>query len=318
MYDITALGEILIDFTYQGIGRNGQKLFAQNPGGAPANALTSAARFGAKTAFLGKAGTDMHGRFLKEILEKEQIDTRGFILDERYFTTLAFVDLSPEGERTFSFARKPGADTQITEKELDMEILGNTKIFHVGSLSLTSEPARSTTFAAIKAAKSAGAVISYDPNYRATLWENVETAKREMKSLIRFVDIMKISDEETELLTDEKEPEQATKVLLEKGVKLVAVTLGKDGSYIANAKGGKRVPGFESNVVDTTGAGDAFWGTFLYKLSQSNESIEKITLDMAAEYAGFANAAASLCVENFGGIPSMPLLADVEKRMKMK
>ena len=178
--------------------------------------------------------------------------------------------------------------------------------------------ARSTTFAAIKAAKSAGAVISYDPNYRATLWENVETAKREMKSLIPFVDIMKISDEETELLTDEKEPEQAAKVLLEKGVKLVAVTLGKDGSYIANAKGGKRVPGFESNVVDTTGAGDAFWGTFLYKLSQSNESIEKITLDMAAEYAGFANAAASLCVENFGGIPSMPLLADVEKRMKMK
>ena len=174
MYDITALGEILIDFTYQGIGRNGQKLFAQNPGGAPANALTSAARFGAKTAFLGKAGTDMHGRFLKEILEKEQIDTRGFILDERYFTTLAFVDLSPEGERTFSFARKPGADTQITEKELDMEILGNTKIFHVGSLSLTSEPARSTTFAAIKAAKSAGAVISYDPNYRATLRLNVE------------------------------------------------------------------------------------------------------------------------------------------------
>ena len=294
MYDITALGEILIDFTYQGISRNGQKLFAQNPGGAPANALTSAARFGAKTAFLGKAGTDMHGRFLKEILEKEQIDTRGFILDERYFTTLAFVDLSPEGERTFSFARKPGADTQITEKELDMEILGNTKIFHVGSLSLTSEPARSTTFAAIKAAKSAGAVM------------------------IPFVDVMKISDEETELLTDEKKPEQAAKVLMEKGVKLVAVTLGKDGAYIANAEGGKRVPGFESNVVDTTGAGDAFWGTFLYKLSQSNESIEKITLDMAVEYAGFANAAASLCVENFGGIPSMPLLADVEKRMKMK
>ena len=260
----------------------------------------------------------MHGRFLKEILEKEQIDTRGFILDERYFTTLAFVDLSPEGERTFSFARKPGADTQITEKELDMKILGNTKIFHVGSLSLTSEPARSTTFAAIKAAKSAGAVISYDPNYRATLWENVETAKREMKSLIPFVDVMKISDEETELLTDEKKPEQAAKVLMGKGVKLVAVTLGKDGAYIANAEGGKRVPGFESNVVDTTGAGDAFWGTFLYKLSQSNESIEKITLDMAVEYAGFANAAASLCVENFGGIPSMPLLADVEKRMKIK
>ena len=150
------------------------------------------------------------------------------------------------------------------------------------------------------------------------MWENVETAKREMKSLIPFVDVMKISDEETELLTDEKKPEQAAKVLMEKGVKLVAVTLGKDGAYIANAEGGKRVPGFESNVVDTTGAGDAFWGTFLYKLSQSNESIKKITLDMAVEYAGFANAAASLCVENFGGIPSMPLLADVEKRMKIK
>ncbi len=161
----------------------------------------------------------MHDGFLKEILEKEQIDTRAFILDERYFTTLAFVDLSPEGERTFSLREARGRYADHRERT-GYENSWNTKIFHVGSLSLTSEPARSTTFCSIKAAKSAGAVISYDPNYRATLWENVETAKREMKSLIPFVDVMKISDEETELLTDEKKPEQAAKVLMEKGVKL--------------------------------------------------------------------------------------------------
>ena len=318
MYDVIAIGELLIDFATQSADAEGYPTMKANPGGAPGNFLAALSRYGARTAFLGKVGDDAFGKLLLETMQKAGIETRGIVVDDSVFTTLAFVTFSPEGDRTFSFARKPGADTMLCYKEVDADLLRDTKVFHIGSLSLTDEPARTTTFQAVKEAKKYGAVISYDPNYRATLWENVETAKREMKSLIPFVDIMKISDEETELLTDEKEPEQAAKVLLEKGVKLVAVTLGKDGSYIANAKGGKRVPGFESNVVDTTGAGDAFWGTFLYKLSQSNESIEKITLYMAAEYARFANAAASLCVENFGGIPSMPLLADVEKRMKMK
>lgn len=315
MYDITALGEILIDFTYQGISQNGQKLFAQNPGGAPANALTAAARLGAKTAFLGKAGVDMHGCFLKSVLETEGIDTSGFILDSRYFTTLAFVDLSPEGERTFSFARKPGADTQLEERELNTAVLENSKIFHIGSLSLTDEPAKSTTFAAIQKAKESGSIISYDPNYRASLWSDEETAKQEMRSLVPSVDVMKISDEEMELLTDETRPERAAEALLSQGVQIVAVTLGKDGAYVANRDGGCQVSGFTSQVKDTTGAGDAFWGTFLFCLSQSECPVQELPLGQIASYAEFANAAASLCVERLGAIPAMPRMEEIKVRI---
>lgn len=315
MYDITALGEILIDFTYQGISQNGQKLFAQNPGGAPANALTAAARLGAKTAFLGKAGADMHGCFLKSVLEAEGIDTSGFILDSRYFTTLAFVDLSPEGERTFSFARKPGADTQLEAEELNTTVLENSKIFHIGSLSLTDEPAKSTTFAAIQKAKESGSIISYDPNYRASLWSDEETAKREMRSLVPSVDVMKISDEEMELLTDETKPERAADALLSQGVQIVAVTLGKDGAYVANRDGGCLVSGFTSQVKDTTGAGDAFWGTFLFCLSHSECPVQELSLGQIASYAEFANAAASLCVERLGAIPAMPQMEEMKVRI---
>ena len=262
MYDITALGEILIDFTYQGISRNGQKLFAQNPGGAPANALTSAARFGAKTAFLGKAGTDMHGRFLKEILEKEQIDTRGFILDERYFTTLAFVEIAESGERQFSFSRKQSADTQLCADELNQKLLEDCKVFHFGSLSLTDEPARTATIEAVKIAKSSGALISYDPNYRASLWEKKETAVEQMKSMIPYVDVMKVSDEELVLLTGNKDYSQAVKILLDIGPKLVDVTLGSEGVRLATKQRQEKLPGFKVKAIDTTGAGDSFWGGF--------------------------------------------------------
>lgn len=316
IYDITAFGEVLIDFTYQGMNEKGQKLFAQNPGGAPANVLVAANRLGAHTAFLGKAGNDIHGTFLKWTLEKEEINTQGFILDENYFTTLAFVDLNEEGERTFSFARKPGADTRMEKEEINMEVLNNSRIFHIGSLSLTDEPSRGTTLYALKKVKEKGAIVSYDPNYRASLWKNEESAKKQMRSLIPYVDIMKISDEEIGLLTDEETPENAAKFLCGQGVKLVVVTLGKDGAYVCNQDGGQRVSGFPSKAVDTTGAGDAFWGGFLYKINESGKKPKEISLGEATEYARFANAAASLCVEGDGAIPSMPKREDVMERLK--
>ena len=315
MYDITALGEILIDFTYQGENGDGQKLFAQNPGGAPANALTAASRLGASCAFLGKAGDDMHGRFLKETLIKERIHTGGFLLDPNFFTTLAFVALTPEGERSFSFARKPGADTQLSREELSPDVLKHTKIFHVGSLSLTDEPARGTTMYAVQTARENGSLISYDPNYRASLWRSEEDAKEQMRSLIPYVDIMKISDEETGLLTDFEEPEQAADFLCSQGVKLVVVTLGAKGAYVANREGGIVVPGYKSQVVDTTGAGDSFWGGFLYQICQSGKRPEELSLQEACEAARFANAVASLCVERRGAIPAMPFMEEVLKRL---
>lgn len=315
LYDITTFGEILIDFTWQGVNAEGQNVFAQNPGGAPSNVAVAAAKLGAHTTFIGKAGNDMHGEFLKAVLEKEAVETSGMILDENYFTTLAFVNIAENGERYFSFARKPGADTRIEKEEINIDILDNTCIFHVGSLSLTEQPARDTTHYAIKRAKEKGSIISYDPNYRASLWKDVEMAKTQMCSLIPYVDIMKISDEETELLTGKKNPEEAAKNLFEKGVKIVVVTLGSEGAYLYCKDGGFRIPGFVSNVIDTNGAGDSFWGGFLYCISKAGKKIDEFTIDELKEYVRFGNAVASLCVEKNGAIPAMPTLIEVEKRM---
>ena len=154
-------------------------MFAQNPGGAPANVAVAAEKLGAHTAFIGKAGKDMHGEFLKSVLEKEKVDTKGMLLDENYFTTLAFVSVAENGERSFSFARKPGADTKIEKEEINVDILDKTTLFHVGSLSLTEQPARNTTHYAIRRAKEKGSIISYDPNYRASLWKDKKTAKEQ-------------------------------------------------------------------------------------------------------------------------------------------
>ena len=239
-YDITTFGEILIDFTWQGVNEEGQAVFAQNPGGAPANVAVAAAKLGARTAFLGKAGKDMHGEFLKEVLKKENVETDGMILDEKFFTTLAFVKTAENGERSFSFARKPGADTRIEKEEIHTVILDQTKIFHAGSLSLTDQPARDTTFYAVKRAKKNGSMISYDPNYRASLWKNEETAKEQMRSLIPYVDIMKISDEETELLTGKKNQRKQQKFYFRKVLKSLPSRLEAKEHIFTAKKAGYR------------------------------------------------------------------------------
>lgn len=315
-YGITAFGEILIDFTEQGETREGQALFARNPGGAPANVAVAASRLGARTAFLGKAGKDMHGEFLKSVLEKEQVETKGLVLDDEFFTTLAFVQIADSGERTFSFARKPGADTQITGQELNREILDHTNIFHVGSLSLTNQPGRDTTLFAVRRAKEKGSIISYDPNYRASLWKSEKMAVQQMRSLIPYVDIMKISDEETVLLTGYSEPEKAAEELYRQGVKVITVTLGAEGVYVYSKDGGKTVPGFPSRVIDTTGAGDSFFGGFLYRVNESGKRPENLQQEELLEYARFGNAVASLCVEGKGAIPAMPYPSQVAERMQ--
>lgn len=316
LYDITTFGEILIDFTWQGMNAEGQTLFAQNPGGAPANVAVAAAKLGSHTAFIGKAGNDMHGNFLKSVLEKEKVETKGMLLDDEYFTTLAFVNVGEDGERSFSFARKPGADTRIEKEEIDIEILDRTQIFHVGSLSLTEQPARDTTLYAIRRAKEKGSIISYDPNYRASLWKDEETAKTQMRSLIPYADIMKISDEETEMLTGKVSPEEAAEVLFQKGIKIAVVTLGSKGAYLYCNEGGAHIPGFVSNAVDTNGAGDSFWGGFLYCISRSGKSPEQFAMEELKDYVRFGNAVASLCVEKKGAIPAMPELEKVKERME--
>ena len=310
MFDVTALGELLIDFTPCGTSEAGMNLFEQNPGGAPANVLAALCNLGFQTAFIGKVGDDMHGALLKDTLDKAGIDTTGLIVDDSVFTTLAFVSLQ-NGERNFSFARKPGADTQLRPEEVKEEIVKNTKIFHSGSLSLTDEPARSATFHAVKMAKEAGALISYDPNYRAPLWNSVEEAKEQMRSMIPYADIMKISDEETALLTDYSDPKEAAQALLDQGVACVVVTLGKDGALLKTAQVEIVEKGKERKVVDTTGAGDSFWGGILSRFAKDGISPAEITEEKAREYVRFANAVAGLCVEKRGAIPAMPTLEQV-------
>lgn len=310
MFDVTALGEVLIDFTPCGKSEAGMNLFEQNPGGAPANVLAALCNLGFKSAFIGKVGDDMHGALLKDTLDKAGIDTEGLVVDDTVFTTLAFVSLK-DGERTFSFARKPGADTQLRPEEVKEDIVKNTKIFHCGSLSLTDEPARSATFHAIKMAKESGALISYDPNYRAPLWNSVEEAKVQMRSVIPYADIMKISDEETALLTDCSDPKEAAQALLDQGVKCVVVTLGKDGALLKTAQIEIVEKGKARKVVDTTGAGDSFWGGILSRFAQDGTDPAEITEEKAREYVRFANAVAGLCVEKRGAIPAMPTLEQV-------
>lgn len=316
-YDIVAMGELLIDFTLAGVSETGMCLYERNPGGAPVNMLTAAAKAGLRTAFIGKVGNDMHGKFLIEAVENQNINSDGIILDDNVFTTLAFVNLTKDGERSFAFARKPGADTMIGYKEVDTDLLQNTKVFHVGSLSLTDEPARSTTFQAVKCAKNAGAVISYDPNYRAPLWNNEKTAIERMRSMLPFADMIKLSDEETALLTPYENPDEAANYLLDHGIKIVAVTLGKEGVLICNRKDHQKVSGFSSQVVDTTGAGDSFWGGFMSQFVKSKLNPEDCSMEELKKFARYGNAVASLCIEKKGGILSIPEEKETFKRLQL-
>lgn len=304
MFDVVALGELLIDFTSSGVSPDGMRLFEQNPGGAPANVLCALSNLGLKTAFIGKVGLDMHGDFLRKTLEKQNVSTIGLVKDSSVFTTLAFIELSESGERSFSFSRKPGADTCLKEEELDYDVIKNGKIFHFGSLSLTNEPSRSATLSAVKTAKLAGAIISYDPNYRELLWNNKEEAMERMRSVLSLVDIIKISDEETELITGVKSPEEASKILIDMGISCVVITLGGDGALIRTKTFFEHIKGIKCVVVDTTGAGDSFWGGFLYKLIQCDRRPHELTEKLAIDFVKFANTVASLCIQKRGAIPA--------------
>lgn len=312
MYDVIALGELLIDFTPSGSSPTGMRLFEQNPGGAPANVLCALSNLGRRTGFIGKVGADMHGEFLRQVLEEKGVDTRGLVSDPDAFTTLAFVALSDKGERSFSFARKPGADTCLRSDELNMDLLQQCRIFHFGSLSLTDEPSRSATIAAIQAAKEAGAVISYDPNYRAPLWPDREAAVYGMRSVLKLVDIIKMSDEETYLLTGKEPYVEAATAFMREGIGCVVVTLGKNGAYAANRQGSCQLLPPDAPVVDTTGAGDAFWGGFLHMLLEDDGKPSKFS-ETRRDCTRFANAVATLCVQKRGAIPALPTFAEVSR-----
>ncbi len=316
--DVAALGEILIDFTSAGMSEAGQVLYERNAGGAPANVAASVARLGGKSAFLGKTGSDIFGDFLKSALLAHEVNTDGMRRSDTHPTTLAFVTLSPGGERSFSFYRNPGADTRLSPEELDKGILDNSRFLHIGSLSLTHEPARAATLAAIKTVKEAGGYISYDPNWREPLWENREKGIRMMKSLFPYADMVKVSDEELVLLYNSSDYSSGAVKIMEEGAQLVLVTLGAKGVFYKTKNGEGIVPAQAVKVVDTTGAGDSFVGGLLYRLTRPAEGLNPFTKDGAALESdlAFANGVASLCVTKRGAIPAMPSLSDVERFLR--
>jgi fructokinase len=315
MTDVTSLGELLIDFTSSGKSDSGSRLFAQNAGGAPANVAVAVSRLKGQSAFIGKVGNDMHGRFLKGTLEENNVNCEGLILDDEHFTTLAFVNIVADGEREFSFARKHGADKMLTKEELPLGLIADSRIFHFGSVSLTDEPSRSATLYTAEYARNHGVTVSYDPNYRASLWESEEKAVNQMRQALKLADLVKISDEETFLLTGESDYIKAADKLVADGVKLAVVTLGKDGAYLRTKDFGMNVDGFKVNAVDCTGAGDAFWGGFLMKLCESGKDVDKLTYDELYSFVRYANAVAGICVEHSGAIPSLPDKSEVEERL---
>lgn len=314
--DIVALGELLIDFATKTVNDDGYPTMEAHPGGAPANFLAALTKFGRKTALLGKVGNDAFGKMLIGTLDKAGIDTRGIVIDPRWFTTLAFVTFDESGDRSFSFARKPGADTQLSFEELDLSLIDEAKAFHFGSLSLTDEPARFTTYRAVAYAKSRNKLITYDPNLRKPLWNDMDECKRQLLWGLSQADIVKISDEEVEFLFGMDIEAGAKYILDNYNVKLVFVTCGADGCFFKNATAEGKIPSLSGiKVIDTTGAGDIFGGSAIWKLMQLDKSPDSLNLDELTDIVRFACTSAGLSTTRSGGISSVPEYEAVLKMM---
>lgn len=318
MIDVVALGELLIDFACQSTDAEGYPTMAAHPGGAPANFLAALTKFGAKTALLGKVGADTFGKLLIGTLNKAGIETRGLVSTEDVFTSLAFVTFDEHGDREFAFSRKPGADTCIRFEELDLSLIDEAKVFHFGTLSLTDEPARSSTYKAVAYAKNKGKLITYDPNLRKPLWKDLDTAKEQLIWGLRQADVVKISDEEVKFLFNLSVEDGADYILKNFGVKLVFVTCGAEGCFFKNAVAQGHVPSLDGiKVVDTTGAGDIFGGSAVWKLLQTGKAPELLNATELADVARFVCTSAGLSTTKPGGISSVPEKSQVQKWMGM-
>ena len=315
-YDVVALGELLIDFAAQSIDEQGYPYMKANPGGAPGNFLAALTKYGAKTAMIGKVGNDSFGKLLINTFADARIETKGIISSDDVFTTLAFVSFDENGDRSFSFARKPGADVCIAKEEIDFSIIDKSAIFHFGTLSLTDEPARTATQAAVEYAKQQGKQITFDPNLRLPLWKDENEAKQQMLWGLSKADIVKISDNEVEFLWGINEVEAGKKLLEEYAVKLAMITLGPKGCYLVNKTACVYVECPKVNTIDTTGAGDIFGGSALSRILLAKKDAEELTQGELCQIAQFATAAASLSTQTRGAIPSIPPIQEVEKTVQ--
>ena len=309
--DVTALGELLIDFTENGTSAQGNPILEVNPGGAPCNVLAMLQKLGKQTAFIGKVGDDMFGRQLTEAVSSVGVDTRALLVDKEVHTTLAFVHTYPDGDRDFSFYRNPGADMMLTKDDVDTDLIRSSKIFHFGTLSSTHEGVREATRYAIEVAKEAGDLISFDPNLRPPLWSSLDDARREIEYGLGKCDILKMSDNEVEFLFNTTDYDLGAKLLQEKyHIPLILITLGPNGSraYYKDLRV-EVAPFLQEHTIETTGAGDTFCASSLNYILE--HGLDHLTEKDLTDLLTFANAAASLITTKKGALKVMPEKADV-------
>ncbi|MDD9271668.1 carbohydrate kinase [Paenibacillus sp. GCM10023248] len=318
-YDVIAIGEFLIDFTPYGVSDAGQPVYERNPGGAPVNVAAAMAKLGGKSGFIGKVGADPFGTYLRQALLEYGITEQGLVTTAEAHTTMAFVQLDAQGERSFHFSRSPGADQLLREDEVNLALLEGARICHFGSISMTVEPACSATVYAVSKAKESGALISYDPNWRPSLWESGQQARKAIAAGLDLADLVKVSEEELTFLTGEADIQLASHQLAERHrIGLVLVTAGRAGSYYRLGSKWGKVDSFPVRTVDTTGAGDGFLGAFLYRVLQAGKPVQGWSEDELRQALTFANAAGALATTRKGAIPSLGTMAEIETLMQSK
>lgn len=317
-YDVTALGELLIDFTENGKSSQGNPLFEANPGGAPCNVLAMLAKLGHKTAFIGKVGNDFFGEQLRAAIKEAGIDDTGLCTDEKIHTTLAMVHTYPDGDRDFSFYRNPGADMMLNKTEIREDILKETGIFHFGTLSMTHEGVREATKAAIHIAEKAGAVISFDPNLRPPLWESLDEAREQVLYGLSHCQVLKISDNEIQWLTGEEDYTAGVNWILGRyQIPLILVSMGKEGSRAYyNGTMVEVKPFLQKDTIETTGAGDTFCGCVLHYICE--HGITGLKEENLTEMLNFANAAASIITTRKGALRVMPEEREIRSLLEIR
>lgn len=311
--DVTAMGELLIDFTENGISSQGNPLLEANPGGAPCNVLSMLTNLGHSTAFIGKVGDDIFGEMLKERVSGLNINIENLVTDKEVNTTLAFVHTAEDGDRSFSFYRNPGADMMLRADEVNSELIENSKIFHFGTLSMTHQGVREATIKALEVAKKSGCIISFDPNIREPLWDSMENARTQVKKGLEYCNILKISDNEIQWLTGEEDYSDGVQKIREKyDIDLILVSMGKEGSRAYyNGMVVEANPFLTKDTIETTGAGDTFTGCILHYIL--NNGLDNLDTHNLRKMLNFANAAASIITTRKGALCVMPTKEEIEE-----
>lgn len=313
---LVTLGEILIDFL-QIENNEGLPTFVAQPGGAPANVACAASKYEVSTAFIGKVGKDQFGQQLIEMLKQHQVETKYMTTTNDFPTTLAFVHIGASGERSFSFYRQGCADIQLTKEDIDTEIIQQCRVFHFGSNSMTEKGSEEATIYAMQTAKRHGAIISFDPNIRKMLWRDEKRIKPTVEQVLQQVDILKVSQEELLLITNESNVELALQQLQQQyHIPLIVATLGAAGLYYHFQHETFQIVGHKVQTIDTTGAGDGFVGAMLARIIQEDIAVEAIRQETMHDILTFANAAAALSTTKNGAIPSYPTQTEIEQLLR--